>query len=223
MISSYALMLWLHIAVMGYWLGSDLVVNQLTHYFKNARDMSVEQRMKLWDFLMLVDQHPRNGLILSLPLGFTLAAQLDLSPVKGPWLVALWVFSIVWFVYIWILHFQLGTPRYLPMRRLDYSIRYALIAILFVTGVASVVGDGPYVAKWLGVKVALVALMIACGVGIRHYIAVAVRAIPTYRARGPSPEVEAAFTRGMNNGSYVLYVLWTLMIIVSYLGAAKPF
>ena len=63
MIAQYDLVLWLHVVIMGYWLGSDFVLNALTHYFKNAKDMPAAERLKLWDFLLLVDQHPRNALI----------------------------------------------------------------------------------------------------------------------------------------------------------------
>ena len=223
MIDSYDLTLWLHVAVMGYWLGSDFVINALTHYFKNAKDMPVPQRMKLWDFLLLVDQHPRNALILSLPLGFQLAGDLDLSPIKGPALVALWVAAISWFAFIWVLHFQVGKPAYRPLSKMDLTLRYSLIVGLFLIGVGSVLGDGPMMAKWLGAKVALFALIIACGLGIRHYIAQVYSVIPALKANGSTPEVEAVITHALNWGSYVLYVLWVMIFVIGYLGAAKPF
>lgn len=223
MIESYDLFLWLHVAIMGYWLGSDFVLNALTHYFKNAKSLSVDERMKLWDFLLLVDQHPRNALILSLPLGFQLAAQLELSPITGPWLTALWVISIAWFIFIWVLHYQVGKPTYRPLSKIDLTFRYVLIAVLLVVGLASVFGDGPLGAKWLGAKVALFALIISCGLGIRHYIAQVYAVFPTFKADGSSPEVEAVITHALNWGSYVLYVLWAMILVVSYLGAAKPF
>lgn len=223
MIERYDLMLWLHVAVMGYWLGSDFVINALTHYFKNARDMAPAQRMKLWDFLLLVDQHPRNALILSLPLGFQLAAELDLSPIKGGWLVALWVVAIAWFIYIWVLHYQVGKPSYRPMSRIDLTFRYVLIAVLFVTGLASIFTGEPLAAKWLGAKVALFALIIACGLGIRRSIAQVYAVFPDLRAGRSTPEMEATITHALNWGSYVLYGLWAMMLVIGYLGAAKPF
>ena len=64
---------------MGYWIGSDLVVNALTHYVTRSSSLPGPERKRLWDFLMDVDQHPRNALILSVPLGFTLAAQTGLA------------------------------------------------------------------------------------------------------------------------------------------------
>ncbi|MFO0449362.1 MAG: hypothetical protein ACK52I_12025, partial [Pseudomonadota bacterium] len=67
---------WAHVLVMGYWIGSDLVINQLAHYTARSRGMPGAERARLWRFLMDVDQQPRNALILSLPIGLTLAAWL---------------------------------------------------------------------------------------------------------------------------------------------------
>jgi hypothetical protein len=223
MIEQTDLVRWLHVAIMGYWLGSDFVLNALTHYFKNAHSMPVAERLKLWDFLLLVDQHPRNALILSLPLGFHLAADLELSPIKGEWLAVVWVASIIWFIFIWVLHFQVGKPAYRPLSQLDLSLRYGLIFMLFVIGASSVIGHAPLAAKWLGAKVALFALIIACGMGIRYYIAQVYRVLPHLKANGSTPETEAVITHALNWGSYVLYGLWAMIFIIGYLGAAKPF
>ena len=67
----------LHVLVMGYWLGSELVINALTHYVARTTTLSGTERMRLWDFLLDVDQHVRNAMIMSVPLGFTLASMLD--------------------------------------------------------------------------------------------------------------------------------------------------
>lgn len=91
--AAYTLVLWLHVLVMGYWIGTDLVIDALVHYAIRARAIPGAERGRLWDFLMHVDQHPRNALILSLPLGLTLAALLGLSPIAGPWLALAWLAS----------------------------------------------------------------------------------------------------------------------------------
>jgi len=223
MIAEYEFVRWLHVAVMGYWLGSDFVINALTHYVKNAKDLSFVQRMKLWDFLLLVDQHPRMALILSLPLGFHLAAGLDLSPIKGQGLTLFWAFSIVWFISIWVLHYQVGKPIYKRLSQIDLTVRYILIAVLLIIGAGSVLGDGPLLQKWLGAKVFLFAFIIFGGLRIRHYIAQVYAVIPKYKAEGSSPEIEAAITHALNWGSYVLFGMWVLIVAIGYLGAAKPF
>ena len=73
----------LHVLVMGYWLGSELVINALTHYVARTTTLSGTERMRLWDFLLDVDQHVRNAMIMSVPLGFTLAAMLGLVDRKS--------------------------------------------------------------------------------------------------------------------------------------------
>ena len=223
MIAQYDLVLWLHVVIMGYWLGSDFVLNALTHYFKNAKDMPAAERLKLWDFLLLVDQHPRNALILSIPLGFQLAADLNLSPVTGSALTALWIASVAWFIFIWVLHFQTGKPSYRPLSQMDLTLRYSLVVVLFLIGAMSLLGDGPLMAKWLGAKVALFALVIAGGLGIRHYIAKVYVVIPKLKAEGSTPEVEAVITHSLNLGSYILFGMWAVIVAIGYLGVAKPF
>ena len=97
---AYPLVRWAHVLVMGYWLGSELVINALTHYIARSSSLPAAERMRLWDFLLDVDQHVRNALILSVPLGFTLAAFLGLVPLGGAGLAALWVLSALWFGYM---------------------------------------------------------------------------------------------------------------------------
>ena len=65
----YSLVLWAHVLVMGYWLGSELVINALSHYTARATQLSGKDRMDLWDFVLDVDQHVRNAMIMSVPLG----------------------------------------------------------------------------------------------------------------------------------------------------------
>ena len=104
--NSYEVILWLHVLVMGYWIGSDLVVNALTHYVTRSSSLPGPERKRLWDFLMDVDQHPRNALILSVPLGFTLAAQTGLVWLDNAALATLWIASAAWFAYLWLAHWK---------------------------------------------------------------------------------------------------------------------
>ncbi|HVN43594.1 MAG TPA: hypothetical protein VMT50_12490, partial [Steroidobacteraceae bacterium] len=106
MMSSYEFLLWMHVLVMGYWVGSDLVVNALTLYLVRARTLPGPERKRLWDFLMHVDQHPRNALILSVPIGFTLAAQIGLARLDNAALAVLWAGSAAWFGYMWLTHWR---------------------------------------------------------------------------------------------------------------------
>jgi hypothetical protein len=223
MSSTYPIVQWLHVLVMGYWIGSDLVINPLAHYTARSAGMPGADRAKLWAFLMHVDQHPRNAMILSLPLGLTLAAWLGLSPVTGPWLVLAWGLSALWFWQMWATHLQGATPRGATLRKLDWYVRYVVIAGCVLAGGATLLFGAPFGARWLGLKVLLFGAVIACGLGIRHYIAGYLRIWPRAVDGTATPADEQALRTNMREATGVLVLLHVLVISIGLLGVLKPF
>jgi hypothetical protein len=220
--TSFALLNWAHVLVMGYWIGSDLVVNQLTHYVARSAALPPAERKRLWDFLIHVDQHPRNALILSVPIGFTLAAVLGLMPLGRGGLVLLWLASAAWFGFMWLTHLRRETVLGPTLARWDWRSRYLLITFFLALGVVSLATGAPLRAPWLAWKVVLFAGVLACGIGIRFYIAAAYRAWPRIWAGQGSAADEALVRSSMQRGTYVLWTLWTLLLVIGWLGAVKP-
>jgi hypothetical protein len=219
MIDSYTLVKWAHVWMMGYWIGSDLVVNALTFYTARSTALPGAERRRQWDFLMDVDQHPRNALILSVPLGFTLAAW---SGLVSSGVVVLWVLSLLWFGYMWLTHWQRHGERGKALAAWDWYSRYVLIVACVVSGVWSLLGSGPFATAWLAWKVILFGGVMACGIVIRHYIRVSYQAWPRIWADQKQPGDDRLVLDAMRRGTHALWVLWTLLVIIGYLGAAKP-
>jgi hypothetical protein len=219
---SYEIILSLHVLVMGYWIGSDLVVNALTHYVARASSLPGPERKRLWDFLLHVDQHPRNALILSVPLGFTLSAQVGLVRLDNVALAALWIVSALWLAFMWLTHWQRSAASGPALARWDWRSRYVLIAFFLGVGVKSLVTGSPLDAPWLAWKVILFAGVLGCGIGIRYYIRDAYRAWPRIWAGQGTDEDERIVRTAMDRGTYVLWCLWALLFVIGWLGAAKP-
>jgi len=218
----YDFLLWMHILVMGYWIGSDLVVNALTHYLARAEALPGPERKRLWDFLMHVDQHPRNALILSVPLGFTLAAQIGLARLDNAALAVLWAGSAVWLGYMWFAHWGREGAAGAALAKWDWRTRYILIATFLFIGVQSLATGEPLAAPWLAWKVILFAGVMACGIGIRHYIRETYAAWPRiWEGRGTA-EDEATVRKALMRATRVLWVLWLLLFVIGWLGTAKP-
>jgi hypothetical protein len=212
------------VLVMGYWLGSELVINALTHYVTRATSLPGAERMKLWDFLLDVDQHVRNAMIMSVPLGFSLAAMMGLVPIRGIGMWALWIFSAAWFWYMWLVHWRRKSPEGRTLAKWDWWLRYALIALFAGTGALSLVTGWPYAAKWLALKVLLFAGAIVCGVAVRYYIREAYSsALPAIAADRATPADNETFRVLMVKGTWALVVLWALLFTIGALGALKPF
>ncbi len=220
--NSYELILWLHVAVMGYWIGSDLIVNALTHYVTRATSLPGPERKRLWDFLMHVDQHPRNALILSVPLGFTLAAQIGLMWLDNVALATLWLGSAAWFAYMWVVHWKRSATSGPALARWDWRMRYILIAVFMFIGVQSLITGRPLAAPWLAWKVILFAGVMVCGIGIRYYIRESYRAWPRIWAGQGTADDEHLVRTAMDRATWVLWLLWTLLVVIGWLGVAKP-
>lgn len=220
---AYPLVLWAHVLVMGYWLGSELVINALTHYIARSRAMPADERMRLWDFLLDVDQHVRNALILSVPLGFTLAAFLGLLPLGGVGLAALWAASLLWFWFMWLVHWRRKAPEGRRLAVWDWRLRYMLIALFAGSALWSLATGWPYPTAWLALKVLLFAGVMACGIAVRHYIREAYRdALPAIAAGRAGDAEEALFRSLMVRATWALVVLWALLFTIGALGALKP-
>lgn len=222
-IDAYPLVRWAHVLVMGYWLGSELVINALTHYVARTSSLSGAERMRLWDFLLQVDQHVRNAMIFSVPLGFTLASQLGLISLVGGSLGALWLLSALWFWLMWMTHWRRQDPTGAVWARWDWRVRYALIALFALSGIGSLFTGWPYPANWLALKVLLFSGAMVCGLFVRHYIRAAYRsALPAIAADRATPADNAEFRQLMRSATGALVVLWILLFAIGALGALKP-
>ena len=220
---SYALLQWAHVLVMGYWLGSELVINALTHYIARTTTLPAAERMRLWDFLLDVDQHVRNAMIMSVPLGFSLAATLGLVPISGWSMWLLWIGSALWFWFMWLVHWRRQTPQGSVLARWDWRFRYVLIAFFAGTALWSLATGTPYAAPWLAAKVLLFAGTMVCGIFVRHYIREAYRsALPAIAAGRATASDNAEFALLMRKGTWALVVLWVLLFAIGALGALKP-
>lgn len=220
---TYSLIGWAHVLVMGYWLGSELVINALTHYIARTTSLSGAERMRLWDFLLDVDQHVRNAMIMSVPLGFTLAAMLGLVAIEGPWMWALWIASALWFWFMWMVHWRRKDPNGAVWARWDWRLRYPLIAFFAGSGLLSLFTGSPYAAPWLAWKVLLFAGAMVCGIAVRHYIREAYKsAIPAIAADRATDADNEQFRILMIKATWALVVLWVLLFTIGALGALKP-
>jgi len=220
---SYALVKWAHVLVMGYWLGSELVINALTHYIARTTSLSGAERMRLWDFLLDVDQHVRNAMILSVPLGFTLAAMLGLVPIEGVWMAMLWIASAIWFWFMWLVHWRRKAPEGAALARWDWRVRYPMIAFFACSALWSLHAGWPYPAPWLALKVLLFAGGMVCGIVVRHYIREAYRsALPAIAADRATTADNVEFAALMRKATAALVVLWVLLFTIGALGALKP-
>lgn len=214
---SYTILLAAHIAVLGYWLGSDLCINSEYRFITHRPDIDFAARDAMTDHLMDVDQHVRYALILQLALGAMLASQLAYLPAQ--WFWAMPVVGAGWIALVEVAHRQRKSPLGERLAQIDRWVRYT-IALALLLAAFGAFGAMPV---WLRMKLGLFAALIGCGVIIRFFLMRHFRIWAEMREQGPDPERETIIRTTYRQATMVLLVLWTCVAAMVLLAIFKPF
>jgi hypothetical protein len=220
-VSWHGFLIFLHVLLLAYWLGTDLGVFYSSRYILR-RDLPVETRATIARILLALDLSPRICLVLTLPVGLSLAADLGLSPIRDGWLVAVWIAALAWLALVVTIYRAEESPMSAVLRRLDLWLRLGLVAVLVVAVTVSLAGGRPFGASWLALKVGAYAVAVASGVGIRLVLRPFGPALRRLVTGGSSPETEAALARSLRGTYPLVLTIWAMLLLAALLGAVKP-
>ena len=210
-----------HIVVLGYWLGSELVINNSFRYVTWSTKMPIAERGRMLDHVMDIDQHVRYALVLQLGLGVILAALLGYIPGGASLGIAAGFIALLWLVLVQITHRRRKTVAGEHLARLDRVIRYLVGAALVVYCLAGLAGIVPSV-QWLALKMMLFAIVIVCGVGIRFELIKYFGVWSQIRGHGSSENLEAELRHSYFRATAVLVALWVAIGAMTFLSLTKP-
>lgn len=210
-----------HIAVLGYWLGSEFVINSTYRYVSRADEMPFAERNRLMQHVMDVDQHVRYALVLQAGLGFTLAALYGYVPGGGASAWAIGVFAALWLGFVEVTHRLRMRPTGKRLAAFDRRSRYVFMALLVAIALG-VVGGGWAMPFWLRVKLALFAGVMASGVGIRFALLSHFRTWAVMARDGVTDETNAIIRRTYVKATSILVVLWLFIAAIVVMSVVKP-
>jgi hypothetical protein len=219
---AYAALVLVHILLLVYWLGADLGVFYSAGFLTKP-DLSLEARRTAMKILHFVDLFPRMAMVLMLPVGSTLALVAGYAALPAGWtapvLAVIWAAALAWFWLVIKIYRGVGAG----LTRLDYVIRYAVIAGLLALAFSSLTGNGPVLpgAEWLAAKLIVFAGIIALGLGIRVVFKPFAVAFGQLVAKGSTPEIEAAMKAAQTKVRPIVLTLWLALVIEAYLGLSK--
>ena len=219
--NGYSLLVFLHVLLFVYWLGADIGVFIAARSVTNER-LPVPGRAVAAKILFTIDMAPRTAHVMMLPVGFSLAAGMGISPVGGIWLVLIWVAGSAWLGLTWFIRLKTGAPSVRIAERFDVWFRAALVAVLVVTGLVSLITGAPFAENWLALKIGLFGVIVASGAGIRLTLKPFGPAFARLVSDGPSPEVNEALRSAMRRSYPFVFTIWTLVALLAFLGIAKP-
>lgn len=202
-----------HIAVLGYWLGSELVINSTYRYVCYGSEIPFPERTRLMDHVMKVDQHVRYALVLQASLGFALAALEGLVPggTATAWAAA--ILGAIWLGFVELVHRLHHRPLGKRLAAVDRASRYLFMAALAALAIGLLGRDWP-APPWLRLKLALFAGVMACGVGIRFALIGHFRTWAVMAREGPTDSTNAVIRRTYVQATSVLGLLWVFIAAI---------
>ena len=216
-----AVLLAAHIAVLGYWLGSELVINSTYRYVCHADQMPFAERDRLMDHVMHVDQHVRYALVLQASLGTALAALYGYVPGGTPVALAAGFIGIAWLGFVEAVHRLRFSTVAARLGAIDRGMRYGLMALLLCIAIGLVGGAWPMPA-WLRWKLALFAAVMMSGVGIRFALIAHFRVWAEMRRVGPTDAANRIIQQTYVRATAVLVLLWLFIAAIVVLSVWKP-
>lgn len=209
-----------HIAVLGYWLGSEFVINSTFRYVSWSEGMEFKERNRLMEHVMDVDQHVRYALVLQLGLGFALAALYGFVPGHTTTAWAALGFMVVWLGFVEAIHHLRHAKIGATLASIDRSSRYVLLLALGAYGISGLMGMNN-LPPWLAAKLLCFAGVISCGVGIRFGLIHWFKVWQDIRHNGSTAANEAALRRAYVIATSVLAGLWVFIAGIVYLSVWK--
>jgi len=209
-----------HIAVLGYWLGSEFVINSTFRYVSWSSGMDFRERNRLMEHVMDVDQHVRYALVLQLGLGLALAALYGFIPGHT---VAAWAalsFMLLWLIFVEATHRLRHSKLGATLAAIDRRSRYILLLGLAGYGILGLVSTNS-LPTWLAVKLLFFAGVISCGVGIRLSLIKWFSVWQNIREQGSNATNEDALRTAYTKATAILCMLWVCICAIVYLSLWK--
>lgn len=223
MITELAVLRWLHILAMVYWLGGEWGVFQTSTHVIN-RKLPMEERRRHMETAYRIDILARTGIILLLPLGLHMGTIWGVQPYGGGWLWLIWLLSAGWLGLCWAAFVHRETDRGIRLTVWDERIRYFVIPALLISAGLSLLGYGPFEAgtgqKWFSWKVLIYGLLLIIGLQLR-YIMREWTELFRVLAAGPNAEAESTLDKSLRFGKRLAYVYWIGIATVAFFGATK--
>lgn len=210
----------LHIAVPGYWLGSELVINS-AYRLVTGEQLPFDQRTRLMEHVMDVDQHVRYALVLQAALGTALAALYGLVPGGETLAWGVLAAEALWLAFVEAVYRLRHAPAGPTLGTIDRGLRYGLLALLSAIA-AGWLGPSWLMPGWLRLKLGLFAGVMACGVVIRLAL---IRHFTTWgemTRNGVTAAGNAVIRRTCVQATSVLVVLWLFIAAIVVVNVHKP-
>ncbi len=219
----YSTLVYAHLLLFVLWLGADAGVFMLGQHFRKRHLYSLSERVVLLKLLVALDMAPRTSWALMVPVSLTLAMAGGLLQAPAAVVAVSWILGGMWLWLVWYAHLHDQTPQAQRARRAEFWIKIIIMVGYFAVGASSLVIGKPLAAGWLAWKALLFAAIFAAAIMIDVRFRPVGAQLARLLAEGSSDATEVPLRRTMDQARIWVFAVYGLLIIISWLGVAKPF
>jgi hypothetical protein len=222
MVGFDTLLLFAHLLLFVYWLGSDIGVFYGIRFVTDP-SRSIEARKTAMAIVHWIDLLPRICLVLMVPVGLTLSVNrglLDIAPDQQQLLlIVAWIGGLLWLTAVVRLYG--GVKGWLV--KADWVVRLSVAFGFLISGIASFAGTGPVVdgGNWLALKMIFFSCAIFCGIALRFLGRPFGEALGLILAGKGDAATEAKLSNAMMHSKRVVLLLWGFVIATAFVGMTK--
>lgn len=216
---AHTLLLFVHVLLFVFWLGTDIGVF-LAAKISEKGELSTETRATVLKLGMVLDRLPRSALTLIVPTGLQLAVNTGRLALPDAVMAIVWLVCLAWLAVLWLGFLKPETPT--EQRVMLFNVAMSALLALVVTGFAIYLLTASDTATWLAIKILIVGLIFIAGVTLDAMFKPAVDAFLEIVSEGGSPERDAKYSRAISPVYKIVLAIYALVAVAAYLGVAKP-
>jgi hypothetical protein len=214
-------LLFAHVLLLVFWLGTDIGVFVLGKYVQNPK-YSVDQRLLLLKPMIFLDMFPRVCMVLIVPTGYQLAVQLEAIHADLYLTVGVWLLSAIWLAVVLAGFVWSEQAVAQKVKTVEKIIHYFLILAGGWVGLSSIYFGAPIHDYWIAEKVVVFILIILCVRLLEIAFFPAAVALMQLEEEGSSPELEKQISGGMNLTYVWVIAIYILVTHSAWLGVSHP-
>lgn len=219
MMEFHSILLFIHIILMGYWLGGDLGVYLAANRVADP-SLSIDERLRFLHLAMKLDMGPRTALIMILPTGFHMASNFGMVSLSPLILSLIWIGSLIWLALCWAVFLYENISLGDLFRKIDLGVRYIMLVVIFAISVWSITSENSFFDLWLSLKLFFFSIIIALGITLRIVVAKWVIGFQMLR-NGSTEEANEIILSARRKAKPQALSIWTLVFICGFFGATK--
>lgn len=213
----HKLLVFFHISLWVFWLGTDLGVFLAAKMSENS-SLSIETRSSVLKLGMVLDRLPRTCNALIFPSGLQLIAGIGLLDLPAWLLAVVWLAGLAWVLIMWRGFLNPGTAaeKLYEKANMPFSLLLCLSALAFAAATLAV--EFPSAPAWLTVKLVAVGLIGFAAIPLDRGFAPAIVTFAAIAQSGSTPELEQRYHAQLQPVYGWVLFIYAMTIVAAFSG-----